>query len=328
MALPEDQVGALLEEISAEFSERHQQIRDSLSGTLRTGPRDLCRLDEETLRTEAAVDRLLFPGRVLAGIRGAVQSFHRSAPGPDGSAARRAAVHSQLARHRRRTHFLHHVSNRHHPSRIGGSRYSRPPGFLTEPRQIPNPLYEKALFGRKLVELGLTGEFTRRVMNKLGESFTLEELRAASPGRTVPAAGWNVAGRSERRRKGSGCWPDPTTRSSSSRSSSLSERILFPATPSQRNGIEDARFVRFQNDDGTLNLLRDLHRLRRQGHRAGTGGDFRLSPLSIHHAERSGRPEQRHGPLPAQDRRPLRHALPAGQREHLPDVFRQRPLLE
>src|SRR6201987_1407285 len=31
----------------------------------------------------------------------------------------------------------------------------------------------------------------------------------------------------------------------------LSERILFPATPSQRNGIEDARLVRFENDDGT-----------------------------------------------------------------------------
>ena len=31
----------------------------------------------------------------------------------------------------------------------------------------------------------------------------------------------------------------------------LSERIIFPATPSQRNGIEDARFVCFQNDDGT-----------------------------------------------------------------------------
>jgi predicted GH43/DUF377 family glycosyl hydrolase len=30
----------------------------------------------------------------------------------------------------------------------------------------------------------------------------------------------------------------------------LNERILFPATPSQRNGIEDARFVRFRNDDG------------------------------------------------------------------------------
>ena len=31
----------------------------------------------------------------------------------------------------------------------------------------------------------------------------------------------------------------------------ISERILFPATPSQRNGIEDARFVCFQDDDGT-----------------------------------------------------------------------------
>ena len=31
----------------------------------------------------------------------------------------------------------------------------------------------------------------------------------------------------------------------------VSQRILFPATPSQRNGVEDARFVYFQNDDGT-----------------------------------------------------------------------------
>ena len=29
----------------------------------------------------------------------------------------------------------------------------------------------------------------------------------------------------------------------------LNERILFPATPSQRNGIEDARFVCFRNND-------------------------------------------------------------------------------
>ena len=31
----------------------------------------------------------------------------------------------------------------------------------------------------------------------------------------------------------------------------LSERIIFPSTPSQRNGIEDARFVCFQKEDGT-----------------------------------------------------------------------------
>jgi predicted GH43/DUF377 family glycosyl hydrolase len=32
--------------------------------------------------------------------------------------------------------------------------------------------------------------------------------------------------------------------------SRLSERVLFPATPSQSNGIEDARFVMFQEEDG------------------------------------------------------------------------------
>ena len=33
--------------------------------------------------------------------------------------------------------------------------------------------------------------------------------------------------------------------------SRLSERVIFPVAPTQSNGIEDARFVRFQNDDGT-----------------------------------------------------------------------------
>src|SRR5580765_8264312 len=54
-----------------------------------------------------------------------------------------------------------------------------PAGFLTEPRQIPNPSYDKALFERKLFELGLNNEFTRRAMDKFGESFALEELRAS-----------------------------------------------------------------------------------------------------------------------------------------------------
>ena len=31
----------------------------------------------------------------------------------------------------------------------------------------------------------------------------------------------------------------------------LAERVIFPITPSQRNGLEDARFVHFTEDDGT-----------------------------------------------------------------------------
>ena len=32
----------------------------------------------------------------------------------------------------------------------------------------------------------------------------------------------------------------------------VSQRLLFPSAPSQSNGIEDARFVRFQKDDGSF----------------------------------------------------------------------------
>jgi predicted GH43/DUF377 family glycosyl hydrolase len=123
-------------------------------------------------------------------------------------------------------------------------------GFLTEPRQIPNPRYEKALFARKLSELGLTGEFTRRVMNKLGESFALEELRASLQTEQFRLPDGMTQ---EDQEEAQGIWM--LARSNYEvqfhPEQQLCERILFPVTPSQRNGIEDARFVCFRNDTGT-----------------------------------------------------------------------------
>jgi predicted GH43/DUF377 family glycosyl hydrolase len=122
--------------------------------------------------------------------------------------------------------------------------------FLTEPSQIPNLLYEKALFGRKLSEVGLTREFTRRVMNKLGESFALEDLRAALQGEQFRLPDGMTQ---EDQDESQGIWM--LARSNYEvqfqPEQEMSARILFPATPSQRNGIEDARFVRFRKDDGT-----------------------------------------------------------------------------
>jgi predicted GH43/DUF377 family glycosyl hydrolase len=125
-----------------------------------------------------------------------------------------------------------------------------PTGLLTEPRQIPHPLYEKPLFARKLAELGLIGDLTRRVMRKLGDSFALEELRAglqAEQFRLVDGMTQDAQAEVQ------GIWM--LARSNYEvqfqPEQKLSERVLFPATPSQRNGIEDARFVCFRNDDGT-----------------------------------------------------------------------------
>jgi hypothetical protein len=120
---------------------------------------------------------------------------------------------------------------------------------IVEPSRIPNALYEKPLFERKILELGLTNEHTRRVM---GGSFTEPELQSTIESELKECS--TPEGEKDDRtpRSECRCWPSPTARFSLQPKQAVSERVIFPVTLSQRNGIEDARFVRFQNDDGTF----------------------------------------------------------------------------
>ena len=248
MALPEERVGPLLDEVSAEFCQRHQeldklflerfeQVRESLSPD-----QDLSEkrrlligsyfLAEYSLESAALFNPSIVPHFDQTDLPTGALRFILSL---------RATGEGHISSVTFRTGIVH-----------PGLRIEVLPttGFLTEPRQIPNPVYDKALFGRKLSELRLTGEFTRRVMHKLGESFTLNELRASL--------------QTEQFRLPDGMTPEDQGASQGmwmlarsnyevqfQASQQISQRILFPATPSQRNGIEDARFVGFQNDDGT-----------------------------------------------------------------------------
>ena len=124
-----------------------------------------------------------------------------------------------------------------------------PTRYSVEPEQVPNASYEKALFERKLGELGLVGDFTREALQQLGGSFTLDELRKAISNATERLGARDQQTEAVARKT--------LTLAQSNYEvefppdSRLSERVLFPTTPSQSNGIEDARFVLFRNDDGT-----------------------------------------------------------------------------
>ncbi len=124
-----------------------------------------------------------------------------------------------------------------------------PTGFLSEPRQIPNPLYETGLFTRKLAELGLNGAFSRRVLKNIEDSFTLEELRVRLSAEQFHGSGVMAP---EDHDVAQGIWmlAKSNYEVQFQPEQEFSERVLFPATPSQRNGIEDARFVRFCGEDG------------------------------------------------------------------------------
>ena len=261
MALPEEQVGPLLEEVSAEFSQRHQQIRDLFLERFEQ-VRDLLLTDGEVSEQR----RLLIGSYFLAeySLESAALFNPSIVPHPDQTGLPEGALRFVLSLRATGEGHISSITFRtgiiHPDQRI---EVAAPAGFLTEPRQIPNPVYEKGLFARKLEELGLNGEYTRRVMNSLRESFALEELRASLQAEQFRLPDGMTQ---EDQTAAQGIWM--LARSNYEvqfqPQQDLSERILFPATPSQRNGIEDARFVRFQNDDGTHSVLRDLHRLRRQ----------------------------------------------------------------
>ena len=177
MSLPEDQVGRLLDEVSAEFSQRHQHIHKLFLERF------------EQVRQMLAADgdlsqqrRLLIGSYFLAeySLESAALFNPSIVPHPDQTNLPTGALRFILSLRATGEGHISSITFRtgviHPDHRI---EISAPSGFLTEPRQIPNPVYEKPLFGRKLCDLGLTGEFTRRVMNNLGESFALKELRAS-----------------------------------------------------------------------------------------------------------------------------------------------------
>ena len=248
MSLPEERVGVLLNEISAEFSHRHQQIRNLFLDRFEQ-VRDILLTDEELSEQR----RLLIGSYFLAeySLESAALFNPSIVPHPDQTGLPTGSLRFILSLRATGEGHISSITFRtgiiHPDHRI---EVLTPAGFLTEPRQIPNPLYEKGLFARKLIELGLTRDFTRRVLNKLGNSFALEELRASLQAERFRLPDGMTQ---EDQDEAQGIWM--LARSNYEvqfqPEQQLSERILFPATPSQRNGIEDARFVCFQNEDGT-----------------------------------------------------------------------------
>jgi predicted GH43/DUF377 family glycosyl hydrolase len=125
-----------------------------------------------------------------------------------------------------------------------------PVEFATEPERVPNVTYHKALFGRKLQELGMQNKFCLAVLEQLRDSFTITDLRRVLSA-SLKHAGESDAG-AARAGRGILLLAESNYEVRFAKGQPVSQRVIFPSTPSQSNGIEDARFVRFANDDGSV----------------------------------------------------------------------------
>ena len=121
--------------------------------------------------------------------------------------------------------------------------------YVTMPEVLPNPSYRKRRFTIKLHEMGFDNECAKAVMDPLTDVFARSDVAASvtriraetlplshEQTRTLDCIQWLADSNYELR---------------FSNTLALSERIIFPVSENESNGIEDARFVLFTEDDGS-----------------------------------------------------------------------------
>ncbi len=121
--------------------------------------------------------------------------------------------------------------------------------FLTEPELIENSTYHKALFGRKVAEMGLAGEWAERVLGRLGDFFTLKELKRGLKDVLHETAPGQKIG-DDNTAKGMWLLAQSNYDIRFPPDQELSERIIFPVTSIQSNGLEDVRLTAHRNEGG------------------------------------------------------------------------------
>ena len=111
------------------------------------------------------------------------------------------------------------------------------------------PVFDRALFTNKLDEMGASTELVDQALGRLSDRFTMGDLEIAladlgrdegfshAVQQVTQEMHWLASSNYEI------SFPE---------NSELSERVLFPSGPSESHGMEDARFVRFAEPDGSV----------------------------------------------------------------------------
>ncbi len=135
----------------------------------------------------------------------------------------------------------------------GKIQVDTPSRYVTTPDHIPPISYNKGIFWLQLQELGVADNIAETILKTLHDSFTVHELsqeilylrryaqhrntefdRTASRLLNLAKSNYEVLYSPEM---------------------PLTERVIFPNAPNEANGIEDARFVRFVEENGVATYI-------------------------------------------------------------------------
>jgi len=248
LGLPEEEVHTALQETLQEFADRHIDIEDYL----RKHYEQARALLEPTVDIPPlSPERELFIGSYFTSefaLESAALFNPSIVPAPDREEVPEGSLRFVMSL---RATGEGHISSIEFRSGIidseGGITIDPVGATVAEPDKLENAEYDRRLFLRTLGEMECDNEYSHPLIEQLPPRFTLAELQERLH------AAWRDDAPPELRHTHKEMWllalanyevrfqPDQP----------LSERIIFPSSPSEQNGIEDARFVAFEEDDGS-----------------------------------------------------------------------------
>jgi len=247
LAIPEEDVPAMLEGLLRKFSSRHRNFEKVLD--------DHCRMVSQHVDRGKpwSRERRLLIGAYFTheySIEGAALCNPSIVPAPDQSGLRPGTLRFIMSA---RAIGEGHISSIGFRSGMiapdGEVIFDSTSPFASTGARKSNPSFHKGLFEAKLRDVGVDNEVSQRVLSRVSDRFSTEQLDAAcasSKTRNIPAvmrretlevihwlatSNYDVTFQNE---------------------SSISERVIFPDSPNESRGMEDARFVHFVEDDGSV----------------------------------------------------------------------------
>lgn len=246
LEVPDGEVAAMLDRVQRDFAGRHRDFKQVLERHFKLVERHI----EEGV--EVSEERRLLIGAYFTheySIEGGALCNPSMVPAPD---------QSGLASGEQRFIMSVRAVGEGHVSSVGfrtGVIDDRcditfePVSHYAFTGRRKTPLYDKHLFGAKLDELGADHHIASLVLDRLEEGFTFDDLErglASLDEKDLPHSAVNETVKIVHLLASSNyvvAYP---------RESNVSERVIFPGGPRETQGMEDARFVRFVHDDGSV----------------------------------------------------------------------------
>jgi len=244
--LDDDDVHHLLESVFHEFSARHRNFREALQ-------RNFERASEYVpKRLSLSAEQRLLIGAYLTreySVEAAALFNPSIVPHPDQTDVSKGSLRFVMSF---RATGEGHVSSVEFRSGIVDENhdiyFDAVSHYVATPEIHTDPVYQRRHFRRKLEEMGAHRRIMNHLLEGLDETFTIDALelqikklrstkfRRVDKEHTIDTALWLSRSNYEVIFR-----PDQP----------ISERVIFPVSENESSGIEDARFVRFVDDDGS-----------------------------------------------------------------------------